>query len=104
LTSYIITHHPKESAEQIKFTEEEPGQLVNRLKREAGKDIWICGGASIVNQLMRSDLIDQYYINVIPTILGNGIRLFDALEKELKLKLVSSRSYNGITDLVYERR
>lgn len=104
LTSYIITHHPKESTEQIKFTEEEPGQLVNRLKREAGKDIWICGGASIVNQLMRSDLIDQYYINVIPTILGNGIRFFDALEKELKLKLVSSRSYNGITDLVYERR
>lgn len=104
LTSYIITHHPMESTEQIQFTGEDPCQLVNRLKREAGKDIWICGGASIVNQLMRADLIDQYYINVIPTILGHGIRLFDALEKELKLKLISTRSYNGITDLVYERR
>lgn len=104
LTSYIITHHPKESTKQIQFTDEDPCQLVNRLKREAGKDIWICGGASIVNQLMRADLIDQYYINVIPTILGNGIRLFDTLEKELKLKLISTRSYNGITDLVYERR
>lgn len=104
LTSYIITRHPKESTEQIRFTEEDPCQLVNRLKREAGKDIWICGGASIVNQLMRADLIDQYYINVIPTILGNGIRLFDTMENELKLKLISTRSYNGITDLVYERR
>lgn len=37
LTSYIITHHPRESTEQIKFTDEAPCQLVNRLKRAAGK-------------------------------------------------------------------
>jgi len=53
---------------------------------------------------MQADLIEQYYINVIPTILGNGIRPFNTLEKELKLKLVKTKSYNGITDLVYERR
>lgn len=103
-TSYIITHTPKQSTDKIRFTDERPCQLINRLKNEIGKDIWICGGASIVKQLMRADLIEQYYINVIPTILGNGIRLFDTLEKELKLKLIKTRSYNGITDLVYERR
>lgn len=74
------------------------------MKNEAGKDIWICGGADIVKQLLQADLIEQYYINVIPTILGNGIRLFDNLDKEIKLKLIKTRSYNGITDLVYERR
>jgi len=103
-TSYIITHASKKSTDKIRFTDEHPCQLVNRLKNEIGKDIWICGGASIVKQLMQADLIEQYYINVIPTILGNGIRLFDILEKELKLKLIKTRSYNGITDLVYERR
>lgn len=103
-TSYIITHTPKESTDRIRFTDERPCQLVSRLKNETGKDIWICGGASIVKQLMQADLIEQYYINVIPTILGNGIRLFDTFEKEIKLKLIKTRSYNGITDLVYERR
>ncbi len=103
-TSYIITHAPKKSTDRIKFTEEHPCQLVNCLKNKTGKDIWICGGASIAKQLMQEDLIDQYYINVIPTILGRGIRLFDTFEKEIKLKLVKTRSYNGITDLVYERR
>ena len=103
-TSYIITHYPKQSTDKIKFTQDNPKELVTRLKTQPGKDIWICGGASIVNQLVQNDLIDKYYINVMPTILGGGIHLFDTSEKEIKLKLIQTKSYNGITDLVYERR
>ncbi len=36
-------------------------------------------------------------------ILGTGIHLFDMLEKEIKLKLIQIKCYNGIMDLVYER-
>ncbi len=104
LTSYIVTHVPEQSTDRLIFTDEHPCRLINRLKNEAGKDIWICGGAAIVKQLMEADLIERYIINVIPTILGGGIRLFDTLEKEIRLKLIKTRSYNGITDLVYERR
>lgn len=104
LNSYIITHFPGQSTDKIRFTDENPCQLVNHLKAQAGKNIWICGGADIAKQLICADLIDQYYFNVIPVILGNGIRLFDSVEKEIKLKLMKTKSYNGITDLVYERR
>lgn len=104
LVSYVVTHTPQPSTDIIRFTDESPCRLVTRLKGQPGNGIWICGGASVVSQLMREDLIDQYIINVIPTILGGGIRLFDTLEREIKLRLVNTRSYNGITDLVYERR
>jgi len=104
LTSYIITHGPEESTAEIIFTDEAPCPLVERLKGEAGKDIWICGGASIVNQLMEGGLIDRYHISVIPTLLGDGIRLFNRFQGERKLKLIKTQSCNGITDLVYERR
>ena len=53
---------------------------------------------------MQNDLIDEYYISVIPTLLGSGIRLFGNLENEIKLKLLKTQTYNGITDLVYARR
>ena len=53
---------------------------------------------------MQADLIDEYYISVIPTILGSGIRLFGKIPKEIKLELVHTQTYNGITDLVYKRR
>lgn len=58
----------------------------------------------MVQQLAGEDLIDQYYISVIPTLLGSGIRLFGEVQKEIKLRLVKTQVYNGITDLVYERR
>lgn len=104
LISYVVTHHHMQSTDEINFTDEDPSQLVKRLKVLKGKDIWICGATTIARQLIKDNLIDEYYISVIPTILGGGIRLFDTAEKELKLKLVESKSYNGITDLVYKRR
>lgn len=105
LKSYVITHREIPSTDQIIFTHNNPCKLVEELKREKGKkDIWICGGAGVVQQLMSKDLVDLYYISVIPTLLGSGIRLFDHMEKEIPLRLVKTQNYNGITDLVYERR
>lgn len=104
LESYVVTHRDCLSAERIQFTGKEPCSLVRELKERDGKDIWICGGADIVRQLMAEDLIDMYYISVIPMLLGKGIRLFQESGREIPLKLVKTQSYDGITDLVYERR
>lgn len=102
--SFVITHREIPSTERIRFTSESPCDLVKRLREEEGNGIWICGGANIVRQLMETDLIDTLHISVIPTLLGDGVRLFGPLEKEQKLRLVKTQSYNGITDLVYEKR
>lgn len=104
LTSYVITHRELPSTDNIIFTEKAPDSIVKALKQEEGKNIWICGGADIVLQLMKADLIDEYYISVIPTILGSGIRLFGTIPDEIKLRLNSTRTYNGIVELVYGRR
>lgn len=103
-TSYVLTHKKIPSQNEIIFTDQEPDDLINRLKQEDGKDIWICGGASVANQLMTADLIDRYWITVIPTILGGGVPLFAPREHEIRLQLICSHSDNGMTDLVYERR
>lgn len=102
--SYVITHKERTSTDKIRFIHESPSNLVRRLKEEDGKDIWICGGASIVQQLMQDGLIDKFYISIIPTILGSGIRLFGPLDVELKLKLMENRNYNGIMEVIYEKR
>lgn len=104
LTTYVLTHKKLNSSEQIQFTNENPMLLLEKLKKESGKNIWICGGANLIQQLVRANVMDQYYISVIPTLLGQGIRLFDGLEYEIKLKLFKTQSHNGITDLIYVRR
>lgn len=104
LTSYVITHRALPSTEKIRFVREDPCRVVQRLRQEPGRGIWICGGASIVQPLVRAELIDEYHIAVIPTLLGSGIRLWGETEREMKLKLTGTQSYNGITELVYTRR
>lgn len=104
LTSYVITHRKPPSKGEIFFTGKSPSDLVKELKNKEGKGIWVCGGANIVQQLVQADLIDEYYISVIPTILGSGIRLFGISSNEIKLKLISTRNYNGIVELIYTHR
>lgn len=104
LTTYVVTHRQKQSADNIHFVSENPVDLVKRLSKENGKGIWICGGVDIIRQLVKENLIDCYYITVIPTILGKGIKLFEKTDCEINLKLVKTQSCNGITELIYTRR
>jgi dihydrofolate reductase len=54
--------------------------------------------------LVSKNMIDKYYISVIPTLLGNGVRLLGNIDREIKLRLCKTQTYNGITDLIYMRR
>lgn len=104
LTSYVITHKELQSTDKIIFTQKDPCSIVNELKQKQGENIWICGGADIIQQLIKADLIDEYDISVIPTILGSGVRLFEKNSDEIKLKLIHTQTYNGITELFYMHR
>lgn len=103
-TTYVITHHEQSSPDAIHFVNANPIDLLKKLKEANGKDIWICGGANLIQQLVNEDLIDDYSITVIPVLLGYGIRLFENGKREIKLRLLNTQSYNGMTDLIYTRR
>lgn len=70
-------------------------------KQKPGKNIWICGGAAVVQPLIRENLIDRYDISIIPTILGGGIPLFPDGMVEKRLHLTYTENANGIVRLIY---
>ncbi len=102
--SYVLTHKKLESRDDIIFTDQSLSSLIEKLKISEEKDIWICGGASIANQLIEKNLIDLYSIAIIPTILGNGIHLFNKQNSQHKLELIQSKNYNGIVEVMYKPR
>lgn len=104
IMTYVITHRLLSNQDEVIFTNEQLFDLIQRLKRTEGKNIWICGGASIVNQLIRLDLIDEYRITIIPTILGAGVKLFEENSSEIRLKLVARDCYNGMIEICYQKR
>ena len=102
--SYVLTHKKIDSTDEIIFTDRNIRELMSQIMSEKGKDIWVCGGTDIANQFLELGLIDRFCITIIPTILGEGVRLFKNRRTEIPLQLLFTRSYNGMVDLCYELR
>jgi dihydrofolate reductase len=101
--AYIITRTPKPSIGSVKFYTDDLKSLIDKLKSENGKNIFCDGGAEIVNELLKNDLIDEFIISVIPILVGNGTKLFKDGRPEQKLELVSVKSFDkGLTQLHYK--
>lgn len=104
LRSYVLTKEKVPDTSNIKYINTDVKDLINRLRQEKGKNIWICGGASLVNQCVKEDLIDEYQITTVPVILGNGIRLFEENDIKIKLELKDLKEENGLILGVYAKR
>lgn len=100
---YIITRTERPPVGNFQFYNGSLEALVTSLKSKPGKNIYCDGGAEIVNELARLQLIDTYIISIIPVLLGGGIRLFKADRPEQKLQLISSKAFEkGLIQLHYE--
>ena len=104
IKSYVLSKSREGNDENVEFYNGDLKLLIQNLKAQNGKNIFIDGGAETVNELMKQDLIDKYIISIIPVHLGDGIRLFKQERPEQKLKLISSEAFpSGLVQLSYER-
>ena len=73
------------------------------LKRQEGQDIAVHGSATLVQTLMRHDLIDELRLMVFPVVVGKGKRLFGEAEKTKAMRLVDAKPLgsNGVLVLTY---
>lgn len=75
---------------------------IKEIKQVTNKDILLFGSPTATHSLMQLDLIDGYWLFVNPIILGQGIPLFSNIKDKIKLKLLTTRSFNcGVTELDY---
>lgn len=101
--SYIITKTLKQSADpDIHFYGGSVKELIARLKQEPGKDIFIDGGAQLVNALLQEKLIDELVVSTIPVLLGEGIRLFNQGFPEQRMALLRVQPFkSGLVQVRY---
>ena len=68
-------------------------EQIPELKREAGKDIAVFGGAQIAHSVIRERLADELRLTVHPVALGDGLPLMHGLPEPQRFELVSSTAY-----------
>ena len=72
------------------------------LKESSEKDI-LLGSRSMINQLMKWDLIDEYQFCVHTLIAGKGLSLFEEMHNRTLLKLIKTKIFSsGAIILYYE--
>ena len=73
-----------------------------RIKEQPGRDIWLFGGASLTDALMKEGLVDQLWMSVHPLLLGSGKPLFHEQNSRTKLTLLETKTYEtGLVSLSY---
>ena len=101
---YVITGTERPQAGKTVFYTGNLAELVHRLKSGNGKGIYCDGGAEVIHELLKHDLVDELIISVIPVLVGNGTRLFKDGRPEQPLELLGAKSYDtGLIQLHYRR-
>ncbi|MCB9258350.1 MAG: dihydrofolate reductase [Ignavibacteriales bacterium] len=76
---------------------------IQNLKKQNGKNISV-GSLSLASQLVKQNLIDEFYFVVHPIILGKGKPLFEYFDIKQNLKLIETRIFNsGAVVLHYQK-
>lgn len=103
--TYIVTRTPRESIGSMHFFTGDLGELVASLKAKPGKTIFCDGGAEVVDTLLRLDVIDEFVISIIPTLIGSGTRLFKDGRPGADVQLVDVKTFDtGLVQMHYKRR
>ncbi len=100
---YVVSRTKKGKDDNVEFYNGGVADLISQIRETNGKDIFIDGGAELVFELMKEDLIDRFVVSIIPYFLGEGISLFKPGRQEQKLKLIDSKMFaSGLVQLWYD--
>lgn len=100
---YIATSKEIEDFENYHFINGDIVKEIEKLKNK-GKNIYLFGGGILIDSFVKADVIDEYVIGIIPTILGKGIKLFYDNNTKIDLKLEYYAVEDGIVIMKYSKR
>lgn len=104
---FVLTTHPParppKQGDRLTFTFVGHGiaAAVSQAQGAAGaKDVQVVGGASVIQQLLRAGLVDELHLDVMPVLLGGGLRLLENLEPDpVRLEMLGVETVGQRTSL-----
>lgn len=103
---FVLTHHPREplTLADTTFTFVTDGieDALARAREASGdKDVFIGGGANVINEYLAAGLLDELELHLVPIVLGGGARLFEGVAQGVRLEPMRMVEAPGVTHLKY---
>jgi dihydrofolate reductase len=104
MKQYLFSRTIQDSLdERVQLVSESAVELLETIKKQSGKGIWLCGGANLAATLFENSLVDQLILKINPFLMGSGIPLFSGVIQQAALELTNSKIYeNGVVMLYYK--
>ena len=105
---FVLTHHARAPLEMkggttfTFVTEGLESALAQATDAAQGQDVWLAGGASVINQYLAAGLVDEIDISIAPVIMAGGERLFEELQRgTVALTQIRAIDAPGVTHIKY---
>ena len=102
---FVLTHHarnplPLEGGTTFTFVTDGVESAIAQAKEAAaGRDVQISGGSTVACNALAAGLVDEIRLDLVPVLLGAGVRLFDDVSADLEQ--ISVTEGRGVTHLTY---
>jgi dihydrofolate reductase len=102
----VVTHSPpkewinKKGSPFTFVTDGVPSAIAKAREIAGNKDV-VVGAPSVAQECLRLGLLDQIQIDLVPLILGKGVRLFERIEAPLELLVTKASGNPHVTHLTY---
>ncbi len=102
----VLSHRPLDLSAAVGGVVEQmagpPAQIVSRLAATGARNLYVDGGITI-QEFLRAGLIERLIITRVPVLIGDGVPLFGALPRDVRLHHVATRQYpSGLVQSEYE--
>ena len=92
---------PADLPDKIERLHLSPGELIGELQSRDIRQIYLDGGVTL-QRFLRAGLVDEMTITTIPVLIGEGLPLFGALDRDVRVELLRSQSFkNGFVQNKY---
>lgn len=103
---FVITHHERAplilSDTTFTFVTDGIQSALDEARAAAGeKDVFIGGGANVINEYLAAGLLDELELHVVPILLGGGARLFEGVGPHVSLDPIRVVAAPGVTHIKY---
>ncbi|MFQ6228514.1 dihydrofolate reductase family protein [Nocardia sp. NPDC002869] len=103
MKQYVVSTTLDSIAEpEIELVRTDPVELVRRLEKEEGKDIWLCGGGTLAGALLEE--IDQLIFKSYPVLAGTGVPVLGGVFRPTRFTPVRRQEFgNGAQVTWFDR-
>ncbi|ETK37867.1 dihydrofolate reductase family protein [Microbispora sp. ATCC PTA-5024] len=102
LRQYVFSRTLSQADPAVPVVAEDPVSFVQRLKKEDGAGIWLCGGGKLAAALLPE--IDRLVVKRHPLVIGSGVPLFDRPFGPVRFAPDGTRAFAGGESIETYRR